>query len=96
MALFSQRFWNRLAVLDARVVMAQKQQRVAVERMLVAQQLVTGAGLLDYWRELRTSTTVAEQAASDLTHFCVGRNRTASAVDVANLGSPRAADPDLA
>ncbi len=75
MALFSQRFWNRLAVLDARVVMAQKQQRIAVERMIVAQQLVTGAGLFECWRELRSSTTVAGQAIADLTHFCVGRNR---------------------
>lgn len=76
MALYSQRFWSRLAALDARVVVAQRSQREASERMRVASTLVKGAGLEDFWRELRLSTATARINVSELRHFCVGRNRS--------------------
>lgn len=75
MALFSQRFWIRLGALDSRVVTAQRRQRVASERMLVAQRLVTGEGLEDFLHELRVSSIQARNATTELKHFCAGRNR---------------------
>ena len=81
MALFSQRFWIRLSTLDARVVVTYRRKQSASERMLVAQRLVTGAGLKDFWRELRTSTSIARVTAAELHQFCIGRSRPASKSD---------------
>ena len=76
MALFSQRFWIRLSSLDARVVVTYRRKQAASERMLVAQRLVTGGGLRDFWLELRSTTSIARVTAAELHQFCVGRSRS--------------------
>ena len=75
MALFSQRFWLQLTVLDARVVASQRAQQQASSRLLVGRRLVTGSSLVDYWIELEQTTRTANSALGELNCFCAGRSK---------------------
>ncbi len=102
MALFSQRFWLRLAALDARVAASQRAQHGACKRLLISHKLVTGTSLLEYWSELQVATQEARFAATELNHFCLGRSKMRSGAEEApyteggTLVGGHAAQPVLA
>lgn len=77
MALFSQRFWLRLAALDSQVATSQKALRGARTRLLIGRSLVTGAGLVECWTEFRQEVAVAQRALDQLNDFCTGRTLAA-------------------
>ena len=74
MALFSQRFWNRLVLLDTRLMGALREQRDACTRLLVGRRVIIGAALDEYHQELHQRTLDSQYALLELEQFCVGRS----------------------
>jgi hypothetical protein len=72
-AVFSQRFWGRLVLLDARLMGALRDQREACARLLVGRRVIIGSALGDYHQELRERNLDSQQALSELELFCAVR-----------------------
>ncbi len=74
MALYSQRFWGKLGVLDGRLNAALQQQRDAYVRLATARQAIIGVALVEFQFELRERSEAACGAVTVLQRFCCSRS----------------------
>ena len=85
MALYSQRFWEKLSALDARANAALQRQREAYQRLATGRQTIVGMALHEFHLDLLESSGAARMALTQLQRFCGGRVAARRGTSIASL-----------